>query len=359
MKSAQVFISCASADKGFADRLQDDLIGIGLSVWKYDKDIKPGDYFSKEIEQAINTSDYFCLILSASSIASEWVDWEYQLAVTLRLTKGKPKVIPILIHNIELRPSLLHIQYADFREDYAAGWAELSKLFPSSGFRALRVGGGTGTGAYLLRLFIARFKERFPDLPIEKERVDISDELIRAVASKLIDTTLDASVVGKIPVDFKNTVEYQEVFSEVSVLTVFPRHPLWGTVIISEDDLLSLLREGTNFISRPKGSGLYEAAMKYLEPRLGKSETDTLLGRFVAYDLDSVKRFVSEGRGISIMPKIIVNEEVLSGKMWAVNLPGDVCRPFYGVWARGRHRSPAAENFIELLKEGFGQLDQN
>lgn len=353
MNSAQVFISYSSADRTFAELLQTDLVSIGLSVWKDDKDINPGEFVSGKIEQAIDTSDFFFLILSTNSISSTWVNWEYRLALNSQLEKGKPRVIPIRLNNVELPLSLRHIQYADFIEDYAAGWAELSKLFPPSDLRALRTGGGTGTGAYLLRQFIARFRERFPGLPIEKERVDISEELIRAIASEQIDVNLDAAVVGKIPADgFKQTVEYQEVFSDVSVLTVFPGHPLWGTEVISEDDLLSVLRGDANFISRPKGSGLHEAVAKYLGPRFGKSETDALLSRFVAYDLDSIKRFVSEGRGISIMPKIIVDEEVSSGKIWTVNLPGDVYRPFYGVWARDRRRSLVAEDFIALLKEG-------
>ncbi|HEV2883111.1 MAG TPA: LysR substrate-binding domain-containing protein [Pyrinomonadaceae bacterium] len=354
MNSAQVFISYSSADRTFANRLQADLVNIGLSVWKDDKDIKPGDSFSSKIEQAIITSDFFFLILSASSVSSPWVEKEYRLALHCQIENGKPCVIPILLHSVEPPHFLFETQHADFRKNYTAGWAEVSKLFPLSELRALRIGGGTGTGNYLLKRFVARFRERFPDLPIQK-RVDISEELIRAVASERIDTSLDVAVVGKIPAgNFRRSLEYQEVFRDVSVLMVFPEHPLWGAESISEDVMLSLLREDMNFISRPKGSGLYEAVMNYLEPRLGKSETDILLSRFVAYDLESVKRLVSEGHGISIMPKLIVNEEVSSGKMWAVNLPGDVYRPFYGVWARDCRRSPVAEDFIALLKEGVG-----
>ena len=54
------------------------------------------------------------------------------------------------------------------------------------------------------------------------------------------------------------------------------------------------------------------------------------------------------------MPHVIVREDVLSGKMWAVRLPGDVSRPFYGIWAKDRGRSSVAEEFIALLKAGLG-----
>src|SRR5438270_6242867 len=102
MNSAQVFISYSSADRTFADRLQSDLVNIGLSVWKDDKDIKPGDSFSGRIEQAVITSDFFLIILSTSSISSPWVEREYRLALNSQLEKSKPCIIPILLYDVEL-----------------------------------------------------------------------------------------------------------------------------------------------------------------------------------------------------------------------------------------------------------------
>jgi DNA-binding transcriptional LysR family regulator len=353
MSSPQVFISYSRADKEFADRLRLDLLSIGLSVWKDDKDIIPGDSSSKSIEQAINTSDYFLLVLSLSSTSSNWVDREYRSALQSQMEKGKPQIVPIRLREVEPPALLRDIQYSDFVSDYATGWKDLSSLFPTTDLRTLRLGGGTGAGFYILKLFMAKFREIYPNFHVE-QRSDISEELIRSVSSRNVETNLDAAVVGKFPsADSEQNLEYNEVFRDVSVLTVFPNHPLWGTESISEQNLLSVLRDEIVFISRPKGSGLYEAMVNYLEPRLGSSETDALLSRFVAYDLDSLKRFVSEGRGISIMPKVIVNEDVLSGKIWAVGLPGNVARPFWGVWAKNRRRSPVAEEFIMLLKTGL------
>jgi DNA-binding transcriptional LysR family regulator len=349
MGSQQVFISYSRADEAFADRLRLDLLSIGLSVWKDDKEIKPGNSSSKSIEQAINASDYFLLVQSVSSSSSNWVDREYRSALQSQMEKGKPRIVPIRLHDVEPPALLRDIQYADFANDYAVGWTELSKLFPSSDLRDLRLGGATGMGIHLLKLFIAKWRRRFSNLPIQ-ERVDISERLIESVA----DTGLDAAVVGRMPGNaFKETVECKEVFRDRSVLTIFPSHPLWGKESLSEEELAALFRGDPVFVSRPKGAGLYEAVTKYLEPRLGRNRADELLDRFVAYDLDSVRTFVCEGRGISILPSIIVKEDVLSGKIWAVGLPGNVDRSFYGVWAKDRPRSPVAEEFIALLKAGL------
>src|SRR5258706_574605 len=144
MISSQVFISYSRTDETFAKRLQNDLTRIGLSVWMDAQDLKPGDSFANEIERAIDASAFFFLVLPTSLILSEWVEWEYRLALTCKNEKGKPKIIPIRLHNVEPPLSLRIVQYADFREDYVAGWAEVSKLFPPSDLRTLRLGGGYG-----------------------------------------------------------------------------------------------------------------------------------------------------------------------------------------------------------------------
>jgi DNA-binding transcriptional LysR family regulator len=353
MASPQVFISYARADKAFADRLLDDLVSIGASVWKDDREITPGDYFSSQIEHAISKSDYFFLLLSFNSISSKRAKWELRLAQDLAVDKDKPRIVPVRLDDVEIPLSLYGIQYANFANGYDTGWKDLSKLFPLSDFRSLTLGGGYGTGIYVLKSFIARFREAFPDLPIE-QRVDTSGKLIEWIASERTVNNLDAAVVGRIPTGIiKENVECHEIFRDKSVLTVFAGHPLWGVDEISEKEVPSVFMDDTVFVSRPKGSGLYEAAMNYLKPRLGRNDADRLLETFVVYDLDTVRQYVSEGRGISIMPNIIVNQDVLSGKIWPVKLPGDVSRAFYGVWAKNRCRSKIAEEFITLLRVGL------
>ena len=353
MVSAQIFISYSHADKALADHLLDDLVSIGASVWKDDREIKPGDYFSSQIEHAISNSDYFFVVLSLNSIASRRVQWELRLAQDLAVDKNKPRIVPVRLDDVKIPLSLYGVQYANFAIGYKTGWTDLSKLLPLSDFRGLTLGGAYGTGVYLLKSFIARLREKFPDLPIE-ERVDTSAKLIECIASGRIVNNLDAAVVGRVPTGIiKENVECHEIFQDRSVLTVFTGHPLWGVEEISEKEVPSVFKDDTVFVSRPKGSGLHEAAMNYLGPRLGRKNADRLLETFVVYDLDTARQYVSEGRGISIMPNIIVSEDVLSGKVWPVKLPGDVSRPFYGVWAKNRGRSEVAEEFVTLLRAGL------
>ena len=358
MVSPLVFLSYSHSDTEFANRLSDDLQALGLSVWQDWKNVRPGDSISTRIENALHTSDYFLLVLSTASISSAWVDREYRTALNLQLEKGKPYVIPLRLHALSPPMLLRDIQYVDFAVDYTVGWAELTRLFEPADFRALRVGGGSGTGIYLLRRIIAIFRETHPDLPIQ-ERIDVSEEIIKAGAAANVEFCLDAAIVGTIPGDdLRQAVEWQEVFRDRSVLTVPSGHPLWGKESISEGEMLSLVTQDATLISRPKQSGQYKEMWKYLEPRLGRMETELLLGRFVAYDLEAAKTFVSQGRGISIMPHVILKNIYRRAECGRSRLPGNACRSWYGVWPKKRQRSSIAEEFTKLLKQTLRTVEE-
>src|SRR2546427_9342722 len=168
MSSPQVFISYSRADKEFADRLRLDLLNIGVSSWIDVKEIIPGNSIPGSIALAIAKSDYFFLVLSATSISSKWVRYESDIAVTLEVEKQKPCIVPLRLNDVEIPPPLRNKRYADFSHDYADGWKDLSILFPNNDLRILRLGGGTGAGFYLLKLFIAKFRERYSDLPVDE-----------------------------------------------------------------------------------------------------------------------------------------------------------------------------------------------
>jgi hypothetical protein len=207
MSSPQAFISYSRADSEFVERLRLDLLNLGVSPWMYEKEIKPGDSIPGSVGPAIAKSDYFFLVLSTTSVSREWVQRETDIASNLEIEEHKPHVVVLRLPDVEIPPLLRHKRYVDFSHDYEVGWNDLSSLFPSNNLRILRLGGGTGTGFYLLKLFISKFREHYPDLPVE-ERANISEELIRLVSSRNVETNIDVAVVGRTPSN--ETVEYKE-----------------------------------------------------------------------------------------------------------------------------------------------------
>ena len=111
----QVFISYSRKDIAFARRLAGDLEQAGFDVWWDISDLKGGDDWVRFIPAAIESSQYFVVLLSPNSIQSEWVEKEYSYAIRLR-----KKIVPAMIKQCDVPFSLHTINYVDFiNEDYA------------------------------------------------------------------------------------------------------------------------------------------------------------------------------------------------------------------------------------------------
>jgi hypothetical protein len=122
----QVFISYSHKNKKFVNRLTIDLEKTGTSVWLDEKKIKVGDLISKKIEDGISKCDFFCLVISKHSVNSKWVEREYRTALNMQLSPGTtPKILPLLIEDVELPLLLREIKYADFSRSYKNGYNDL------------------------------------------------------------------------------------------------------------------------------------------------------------------------------------------------------------------------------------------
>ena len=82
------FISYSSADHAFAERLYADLQNKGVRCWFAPEDIKIGDPVRRTIDTAIRLRDKLVLILSETSIVSDWVEHEVQQALEEEEKRG-------------------------------------------------------------------------------------------------------------------------------------------------------------------------------------------------------------------------------------------------------------------------------
>ena len=79
----QVFISHATHEDGaFANRLASDLERLGVDTWIAPKSIPAGEDWEQAIEQGIQTSPIFLLVITPSSMDSNWVQEEIAGQVT-------------------------------------------------------------------------------------------------------------------------------------------------------------------------------------------------------------------------------------------------------------------------------------
>jgi len=89
------FISHSSDDKIFVERLYADLQTKGVRCWYAPEDLKGGEYLDYQIDQAIRTHEKLLLILSESSMKSNWVRKEIKKAIKQEAQTGKRVLFPI------------------------------------------------------------------------------------------------------------------------------------------------------------------------------------------------------------------------------------------------------------------------
>ncbi len=124
---SSIFISYSHKDKPFAKRLAADLRDAGHTVWIDEIKILVGDSLIEKIRDGIDSVDFVAAIISSTSLNSQCVKRELDLASTREIDEKRVIVLPILLDEVELPGFLKGKYYADFREEdnYQEGLDEL------------------------------------------------------------------------------------------------------------------------------------------------------------------------------------------------------------------------------------------
>lgn len=119
---AEIFVSYSSKDRDRIGQLVGHLEASGLSIW-WDKELRGGSMFSKEIEAELNQAKAVLVAWTASSIDSHWVADEAELALRTR------KLVPIRLDDIEPPMGFRQVHTLDFSDwKGEAGFAEIPTL---------------------------------------------------------------------------------------------------------------------------------------------------------------------------------------------------------------------------------------
>jgi len=89
------FISYSSKDEDFAKRLYADLQTEGVRCWFAPEDLKIGQKIRPEIDEAIKIHDKLLLVLSESSVKSDWVEKEVETAFDKESKKKNTVLFPV------------------------------------------------------------------------------------------------------------------------------------------------------------------------------------------------------------------------------------------------------------------------
>lgn len=89
------FISYSSADEEFAGRLYADLQNRGVRCWFAPEDMKIGDRIRNRLDDSIRLHDKLLLILSKTSVASQWIEQEVETALEKEREQGCDVLFPV------------------------------------------------------------------------------------------------------------------------------------------------------------------------------------------------------------------------------------------------------------------------
>jgi hypothetical protein len=115
-----VFLSYSKKDHFFAEIADIRLFEAGIKVWRDQGQLRPGADWRQGIEKGISDSIAVLVALSANSVESSFVTFEWAYA----LGKGKV-VIPMKLNECLIHPKLEPIQYLDFSIPGALPWEYL------------------------------------------------------------------------------------------------------------------------------------------------------------------------------------------------------------------------------------------
>jgi len=216
-----------------------------------------------------------------------------------------------------------------------AGLAELAELKGLVRGR-LTIGAMQWLEPYDLAAALATFHELHPGIDIR-----VVEEVAQAMLSAVLADQLDVAFV---PVEdgLPSGLDSQLLFEDELVLVVAEDHPLAGRsrvrIAALRNEPFVFLREGTGL----RRAVEVAASVAGFEPN----------ARFETNELSRVLALVARGLGVSAVSRAVA--EAASEQVVAVRLTPALRRQVGLVWRSGRHRTPAANAFIEHVIADHG-----
>ena len=275
------------------------------------------EVFAEVLKSGSTTQASVMLALSQSAVSAALTALEGQLGVQLFDRVGKRLVVNE--HGRLLYPRALALLEQT---------TEIEQLFREDN-GAIRVYASSTIGNYILPAMIARYRQDFPDLPLELS-VGNSQDVINAVLDFRVD-------IGLIEGPCHSTEIISEPWLE-DELVVFaaPSSPLTKGPVTLEQLAAS------PWILRERGSGTRELVDYLLLSHLPRFQMAMELG-----NSEAIKHAVRHGLGISCLSRRVIAEQLQAGTLSEVPVPlPRLVRTLWRVHHRQKHLSNAITRFL-------------
>lgn len=199
----------------------------------------------------------------------------------------------------------------------------------------LRIGSSISIGSCILPRLVRDFSRNYPDLDVFV-RINSSDIIEQDILSDRLDFGL---IEGRI----HSEKIHARVFMDDELIPVCSRfHPLADRKDVPLEALA-----GERFLMREKNSGTRELAESnfavkgfHIRPVWESSSTAALISA------------VSEGLGISVLPKRMLEKELRSRRICSFSIRDlDLARPYFIIYHENKYISPVMEDFFRMAME--------
>lgn len=116
-----IFISYSHHDKLFVDALAKQLVRHHVNIWLDRWELSIGDSILEKVQGAIDESSALLVVLSKSSVNSEWCKKELTSGLLKELEERRVFVLPVLLDDCEIPLFARGKLYADFRSSFDDG----------------------------------------------------------------------------------------------------------------------------------------------------------------------------------------------------------------------------------------------
>ena len=208
--SPSVFLSHSSNDKDFVRKLTGRLRESKVNVWLDENELNIGDSLTGEVGSAVYECEFFAVVLSKNSMASNWVQTELQNALQREIDEKRVVVLPILLEEIELPTFLRGKLRADFtsEEKFEASFQKLLRRF----LRDKNIS-DERTDKFFPNNFI-------PDLKFFVGRENLLENLKKKLDQKQRASIHDISGLGKTFTTYKFADEFQDDYERIFFVRV-------------------------------------------------------------------------------------------------------------------------------------------
>ena len=199
----------------------------------------------------------------------------------------------------------------------------------------LSLGANETTCLYLLPEVLAAFMKACPQI-----QIDIQRAITRSITEKVIDGSLDFGIVT-LPMSDPR-LETITIHHDEMALIVGPSHSLASRKTVRMKQL-----EDEPFILHKIGTTTRERLVKHFINGGVKIKVTMELA-----SIETIKRFVSIGMGISIVPRLCIAKDIEEGSLRALRIRDASFKRKLGlIYNKGRHQSQAARAFLALMTE--------